>query len=109
MELAKGNKGGIAEVLEGSEQVHWSHHVAAAALVAGAVLLVCGRQRRALAIAAAGAVATIFERPQQAQELWTRLPDHIRTGQDFLVRAEAFIEKLAEQSARIRETISRQA
>ena len=40
MELAKGNKGGIAEVLEGSEQVHWSHHVAAAALVAGAVLLV---------------------------------------------------------------------
>ena len=58
---------------------------------------------------APGAVATIFERPQQAQELWTRLPDHIRTGQDFLVRAEAFIEKLAEQSARIRETISRQA
>ncbi len=109
MELAKGNKGGVGELLSGAENVHWSHHVAAATMVAGAVLFVCGRQRRALAIAAAGAAATLFERPQAVQELWARLPEHIRTGQDFLVRAESFIEKLAEQSARIREMISRQA
>ncbi len=107
MELVK-EKGAVGQILDGGHEVHWSHHVAAAALVAGAALLILGKQRRALAIAMAGATATVFERPQQAQELWKRLPEHIHSAQDFLVRAETFIEKLAEQSARIRETISRQ-
>ncbi len=95
-------------VLADVDNAHWSHHVAAAALVAGAILLITGRKRQALVIAAAGAVTTLMEKPEAAQDLWKDLPKHIRTGQDFLVRAESFIERIGEQAARLRETISRQ-
>ena len=96
-------------ILPGTKNTHWSHQVAAASLVAGAVLLVSGRKREALVIAAAGAATTLLERPEAAQELWTKLPSYVRNGQDFLVRAETFLEKITEQAARLRETISRQA
>ncbi len=100
---------GSREPLKAVEEIHWSHQFAAITLIAGAVLLVCGRKRQALAIAAAGAAGTILERPQAAQELWAALPGHIRTGQDFLVRAEGFIERLGEQAAKLREVMSKQA
>ncbi len=97
------------KALEAVEEIHWSHHIAAIAMVAGAVLLVTGRKRPALAIAVAGAAGTLLERPQAAQELWSALPGHIRNGQDFLVRAESFIERLGEQAAKLREVIGKQA
>lgn len=96
------------KILRG-ETPHWTHQVAAASLVAGAVLLVAGRKKQALAVAAGGAVFTLLERPEAAQEFWTKLPNYIRSGQDFLVRAETFIERAAEQVARIKETVGRQA
>ncbi len=96
-------------VLPGVKSTHWSHQVAAASLVAGAILLITGRKREALVVAAAGSATTLLERPEAAQEFWNRLPGHIRTGQDFLVRAETFLEKISEQAARLRETLSRQA
>jgi hypothetical protein len=85
----------------------WVRGAAAASLVAGAALLVAGRKRTALAVVAAGAAVTLLERPEAAQELWAQLPGYIRQGQDFMVRAESFVEKLAEQAARIRETVAR--
>ncbi len=100
---------GSREPLKAVEEIHWSHQLAAITLIAGAVLLVCGRKRQALAIAAAGAVGTVLERPQAAQELWASLPGHIRTGQDFLVRAEGFLERLSEQAAKLREVMAKQA
>ena len=88
-------------------EVPWARHVAAGSLVAGAVLLVAGHKRAALSVAAAGAAITLLERPEAAEELWTRLPDYIRSGQDFLVKAEGIVEKLGEQAARLKESMGR--
>ena len=96
------------EPLLTSERVHWSHQVAAASLVAGAILLITGRKREALIVAATGAATTMLERPQEVSELWGKLPTYIRNGQDFLVRAESVVERLGEQAAKLRETMSRQ-
>jgi hypothetical protein len=76
-------------------------------MVAGAVLMITGKRRTALAVATAGAAVTLLERPEAAQELWAKLPGYIRQGQDFLVRAEGVIEKLGEQAARFRDAASR--
>ena len=97
------------KVLSTKADVHWSHRIAAVSLVAGAVLLIMGRKREALLVAGGGAAATLLERPESVQDLWSQLPGHIRNGQDFLVRAEGFVEKLGEQAARLREIISKQA
>ncbi len=89
------------------DEFQWSRNLAAASLVAGAVLLVAGKKRSALAVASAGAAITLLERPEAAQELWAKLPGYIRQGQDFLVRAEGVIEKLGEQAARFKEAAAR--
>ena len=107
MDLTKITSQSGDRALETVPEIHWSHHLAAISMIAGAILLVTGRKRQALAIAAAGAASTLLERPEAAQELWSSLPGHIRTGQDFLVRAESFIEKLGEQAARLREVLGR--
>ncbi len=85
----------------------WTRSVAAASLVAGAVLLVTGKRRSALAVATAGAAITLLERPEAMQELWTKLPGYLRQGQDFLVRAEGVIEKVGEQAARFRDVAAK--
>ena len=85
------------------EDFPWSRSIAAASMVAGAVLLVAGKRRAAIAVATAGAALTLLERPEAAQELWSNLPGYIRQGQDFLFRAEGLIEKLGEQAARFRD------
>lgn len=105
MDLKTLTSHGGAEVLPTGQETHWTHQVAAAALVAGAILLVTGRKRQAFSLAAGGAALTLLERPEAAQELWSKLPSYIRNGQDFLVKAEGFIEKLNEQVARVRETL----
>ena len=108
MDLTKLTAESKGTILPNPKDLHWSHHVAATSLVAGAVLLLMGRKRQAMVIAGAGAAMTLLERPEAAQELWAELPNYIRNGQDFLVRAETFIEKFSEQAARLREVISRQ-
>ena len=105
MGLAKVTTLNAKDILKGENP--WVRGAAAASLVAGAVLLVAGRKRTALAVVTAGAAVTLLEKPEAAQELWAQLPGYIRQGQDFLVRAEGFIEKLGEQAMRIRETVAR--
>ena len=89
------------------EDFQWTRNLAAASLVAGAVLMVAGKRRTALAVATAGAAITLLERPEAAQELWSKLPGYIRQGQDFLVRAEGVIEKLSEQAIKFRDAAAR--
>jgi hypothetical protein len=89
------------------DEFQWSRTLAALSLVAGAVLLVAGKKRTALAVATAGAAITLLERPEAAQELWARLPGYIRQGQDFLVHAEDVIEKLGEQAIKLRDAAAR--
>jgi hypothetical protein len=96
------------DTLTSAPDVHWSSHVAAATLVAGAVLLLVGRKREALVVAGAGAATTLLERPEAAQEIWSQLPTYVRNGQDFLVKAEQLIERVGEQATRIREAFLKQ-
>ncbi|HEY0784664.1 MAG TPA: hypothetical protein VGD62_02265 [Acidobacteriaceae bacterium] len=102
---SQGVRDAVANVVP--EDFPWTRNIAAASLVAGAVLLVAGKRRTALAVATAGAAITLLERPEAAQELWASLPTYIRQGQDFLVRAEGVIEKLGDQAMRLRESIAR--
>lgn len=86
--------------------VHWTHGVAAGSLLAGAFLLITGRRRTGLAVAAAGAAVTLLENPEALREFWKSMPRYIRNGQDFLVRVEDFVEELNRQGIRLRKVLS---
>lgn len=88
-------------------EITWTRAVAAGSLVASACLLFTGKRKAALAVAITGAAVAMLENPEAARELWQSIPGHLRTGQDFLMRAEEFVEDLAEKGNKFRTILTR--
>jgi alpha-beta hydrolase superfamily lysophospholipase len=84
----------------------WTRAVAAGSLITGAVLLITGRRKSALAVAAAGAAVALLENPDMVRDAWESMPRLVRTSQDFLSRIEEFVEELNKQGIRLRKVIS---
>lgn len=81
---------------------HWTRSVAAGSLVISALLLISGRRKSGIAIAAAGAAVALLENPEAVRDVWNRLPDMARTGHEVLSRVEDFMEELNRQGVRLR-------
>lgn len=87
-------------------EVPWTRSVAAGTLVVGAILLITGKRRSGLAVAAAGAAVTLLENPKAVKDAWDSMPRLVRASQDFLVRVEDFVDELNKQGIRIRKVLS---
>ena len=87
--------------------IPWTRTVAAGSLVTSAVLLLSGKRRGALAVAVGAAAVALLENPDAARELWNNIPNYIRAGQDFFIKAESFIEQLSEQGEKLRGMVER--
>lgn len=96
-----------ARVPEVVAEFPWTRAVAAGSLVASAYLLFAGRRKAALAVAAAGAAVSMLEYPDTAREIWEKFPGYLRAGQDFLVRAEDFVEDLAKKGEKFRQALTK--
>lgn len=90
-------------------EVPWTRSVAAGSLIVGAILLVTGRRRSGLVVAAAGATVALLENPKAIKDAWDSMPRVMRASQDFLVRVEDFVDQLNKQGIRIRKVLSDQA
>ena len=86
-------------------EVPWTRTVAAGSLVVSAVLLLTGRRRSGVAVAAAGAAVALMENPQAVRDAWNSLPRIMRSGQDFMVRLEDFVDELNKQGIRLRKVL----
>lgn len=87
-------------------EVPWTRSVAAGSLVVGAILLITGKRRSGLAVAAAGAAVTLLENPKAVKDAWDSMPRLVRASQDFLVRVEDFVDELNKQGIRLRKVLS---
>lgn len=87
-------------------EIPWTRTIAAGSLVVGALLLITGRRKSALAVSAAGAAVALLENPEIVREAWNAMPRLVRGGQDFLVRVEDFVEELNKQGSHIRKVIA---
>jgi len=87
-------------------EIPWTRTVAAGSLVVGALLLITGRRKSALAVSAAGAAVALLENPELVREAWASMPRMVRAGQDFLVRIEDFVEELNKQGIRVRKVLT---
>jgi hypothetical protein len=95
-----------ARMPDSISEVPWTRAVAAASLIAGAWLLVTGRRKSALAVAAGGAAVALLEKPEVLRDLWKGMPGHLRSAKDMLVRVEEFVEDLAERGDKLRKTLT---
>ncbi|HEX4006743.1 MAG TPA: hypothetical protein VHX60_11250 [Acidobacteriaceae bacterium] len=89
-------------------EIPWTRSVAAGSLIVGALLLVSGKRRSGLAVAAAGAAVALLEDPQAVRNVWNSMPGYVRSGQDFLVRVEDFVDELSKQGVRLRSVLTPQ-
>lgn len=87
-------------------EIPWTRTIAAGSFVVGALLLLAGRRKSALAVSAAGAAVALLENPEMVREAWNAMPRMVRTGQDFLVRIEDFMEELNKQGQQIRKVVA---
>jgi len=97
----------IASKIESSlSEIPWTRTVAAGSFVVGAILLIAGRRKSALAVSAAGAAVALLENPEIVRDAWDAMPRLVRSGQDFLVRMEDFVEELNKQGQHLRKVIA---
>jgi hypothetical protein len=87
-------------------QIPWTRSVAAGTLIAGALLLVSGKRKSGLAVAAAGGLVALLENPEAVKNAWGSMPRFVRAGQDFLVRVEDLMEELNKQGMRLRKALT---
>jgi len=95
-----------ARIPDSFPDVPWTRVVAAGSLIASAWLLFSGKRKAALAIAAGGAAVALLENPDAARELWKGIPGYLHSAKDMLVRAEEFVEDVAEKGNKLRQTLT---
>jgi len=89
------------------KETPWTRSIAAGSLLAGAVLLLTGRRKAALAAAVTGAAVAALERPELVKEIWENMPKYLRSGHDFLLRAEDVVDDLKTKGEKLRAILSR--
>ena len=87
--------------------VHWTRSVAAGTLFSSAVLLITGRRRAALAMAAAGAAVALLEDPEGVRRFWGYVPSYIKAGQQLFARMESVVEQAGQQADHFRDLLRR--
>jgi hypothetical protein len=87
------------------KQIHWTRAVAAGSLLTSVCLLIAGKRKAALAVAATGTVVALMEDPEAIRNFWNDLPDYVRSGQKFLGRLEGFVEQIGEQGDKLHKTL----
>ena len=95
-----------ARMPDSISEVPWTRAVAATSLIASALLLVTGRRKSALAVAAGGAAVALLEKPEVVQDLWKGIPGYLRSAKDMLVRVEEFVEDIAAKGDKLRKTLT---
>ncbi len=105
--IPKQIEGNFNRTVSTVSEIPWNRTFAAASLVAGAVLLITGKRKSALAVAAVGTLVGVLEEPEILQNVWDSIPGYLKTGQEFLVKVEGFVEQVAEQGDQIRKVLKR--
>ena len=107
MSIAKFPKQIEAKLPSQTSEAPWTRSLAAGTLLASAVLLVLGRRKAALAVAAAGGAVALIEDPDSVRRFWNDIPEYVKAGQRLLARVEGLAEQAAQQGERLKDLLRR--
>ena len=85
----------------------WMRILGAGSLFTGAMLLVGGKRKAALAAASVGTVLVMLEEPKNLASAWVAVPSYLQAGERLLDRLEGFAEQIAAQGHRVRGFVDR--
>jgi hypothetical protein len=105
---ATGNDAATSAPVSGkSDSICWMRVAAAGSLATSGVLLMAGKRRAGLAMAAAGTALTILDQQETVRAWWNRLPAYLEELQGVMTRAQGAVDELSAQGERLRHIISR--
>ena len=87
--------------------VHWVRIASAATLIAGGALLLSGRRRAGLFVAATGTALALLDQQDMLQKWWEALPGYIDDIQLLLNQAEGAVEEFAAQREKLGNVLGR--
>ena len=82
---------------------NWKRALVFGSLGASVFLLITGRKSAAAVLAGLGVAALASEYPDQMQQVWEHAPEYVAKANQVLNVAGAFLERLAEHRASLRE------
>jgi hypothetical protein len=87
--------------------VNWLRVTSAATLVTGGALLLAGKHRMGLAVAATGTSLALIDQQDSMKKWWALLPGYINQVQGVLSQVEKAVEQFAEQREKIGSVLGR--
>ena len=85
----------------------WARIGAATTLAASGVLLLSGKPRSGLALAAAGTVLAAWDQQEAVSECWRRLPAVLDEVQGILGKAQRAVDEFSTQGDKLRQALKK--
>jgi hypothetical protein len=85
----------------------WVRVAAAGSLAAAGVLLMAGKRRAGLVMAAAGTSLTMLDQQDTVRIWWNRVPGYMTEIQSVLTRVQGAVDEISAQGERLRSILSR--
>jgi len=92
---------------QSSDSVKWLRFASAASLVASGALLLSGKRRAGLFVAATGTALALLDQQDLMRKWWTMLPYYIDDIQQLLNQAEGAVEEFAAQREKLGQVLGR--
>jgi hypothetical protein len=89
------------------DSINWLRIASAATLVAGGALLLSGKRRSGLFVAATGTALALMDQQDLLRKWWAVLPQYIDDIQELLNQAEGAVEEFAAQREKLGKVLSR--
>jgi hypothetical protein len=87
--------------------VNWLRVTSAATLVTGGALLLAGKQRLGLAVAATGTSLALIDQQDSMKKWWALLPGYIVQVQNILNHVDQAVEEFSKQREKIGSVLGR--
>lgn len=92
---------------QNGNSMNWLTIVSAASLVAGGALLLSGKRRSGLLVAATGTALALIDQQEALGKWWSTLPNYIDDIQWLLNQAEGAVEEFAAQREKLGQVLGR--
>jgi hypothetical protein len=92
---------------DAAEAPNWARIASAATLIASGALLLTGRRRTGLLVAATGTALALLDQQETLSKWWAQLPGYIGDIQELLTQAEGAVEEFAAQREKLGNVLGR--
>jgi hypothetical protein len=89
-------------------EVNWVEIAACGSLIAGGLLLLSGRKRAGLVMAASGTALAMLEHEDSLQDWWDSLPGYIDRAQSMFEQVQDVVDSVAEKGESLRRALGRE-